>query len=935
MRKFSYAYGSPGFPHFAVLLFLISALFYSCGSKKDKRTEYTIGFSQCIGSDEWRKTMLEEMKRELSFHPEINLIYKDANGNNQTQVSQVKEMIKKKVNLLIISPNEARPLTPIVEEAFNSGIPVIVIDRKTSSSLYTAYVGGNNYEIGRLAAEYMAGKMNGKARILEVMGLPGSSPAIERQRGFYEGLQPYPHVKVVKQVYGNWLKEVAQKEVGQLVTSAADIDMVFAHNDQMALGAYLAFKKSTPGKKIKIMGVDALPGAQNGLQYISDGIIQSSMLYSTGGKEAIRTALNILNNEPFNRENILKTLVADSSNVQLMRLQADKMNSQQKDIERQQKMLEEQMEVYNNQQIILNILVISLVFAIIFGSVALYSLMENWRNNRALETKNEEILLHQQQLIEMSAKAEAASEARFNFFTNISHEFRTPLTLINIPLEELLEDRKLPETAKKHLGMIHKNALRLLRLVNQLIDFRKIEYDNSSIRVTENDFIAFVKDIAYAFKDIAKRRKIDLRVLTTERELNVWFDVNMLDKVIFNLLSNAFKFTNDHGRIHIRIERDTAANTVQTWVEDNGVGMSEEAVNHAFDLFYQGENDRAKGSGIGLSLSKEIIALHQGSILLHSEKWTGTTFHLVLPLGGGHFQPEEKSEGATSPYVVDDHTFKLYTVELEQSNDGDNRLMPVFDTLKEQSILLIEDNEDMLAFLKQRLSSDYEIFTADNGEAGLNEALEKVPDLIISDVVMPGKSGIALLNVLKNDIRTSHIPVVLLTAKASDEHQIEGLQAMADAYISKPFNMSFLMESIKSLLNNRVLMRSHYSTELPVDSRINTVGKLDKRFLNEFSGIVESNLANENLSVEEICKVIGISRVQLYRKVKALLGCSVSEYIINKRLKKAKYLLLNEDLSISEVTYRVGISSPTYFSTLFKSKYGCTPTEFKKEKLTE
>ncbi|MFA4868591.1 MAG: substrate-binding domain-containing protein [Pedobacter sp.] len=917
------------------ILFFITILFFGCSNKETKRTEYVIGFSQCIGSDEWRKTMLEEMKRELSFHPEVKLIYKDANGNNHTQINHVKDMIRKKINLLIISPNEARPLTPIVEEAFNSGIPVIVIDRKTSSSLYTAYVGGNNYEIGRLAAEYIATKANGKANILEIMGLPGSSPAIERQRGFYEGLKPYPNVKVVKQVYGNWLKEVAQQEVTKLAPSKFNIDIVFAHNDQMALGAYLAFKKVAPEKKIKIMGVDALPGAQNGLQQIANGTIQSSMLYPTGGKEAIRTALNILNNEPFNRENILKTLVADSSNVQLMRLQADKMNSQQKDIERQQKMLEEQMEVYNNQQIILNILVISLVFAIVFGSVALYSLRENWKNNKVLEAKNEEILLHQQQLIEMSAKANAASEAKFNFFTNISHEFRTPLTLINIPLEELLEDNKLPETAKKHLNMIHKNSSRLLRLVNQLIDFRKIEYDNQSINPSENDFIAFVKDIANAFKDIAKRRKIDLRVITTERELDVWFDVNMLDKVIFNLLSNAFKFTNDHGRIHIRIEKDAETNRVQIWVEDNGVGMSEEDANHAFDLFYQGENDRAKGSGIGLSLSKEIITLHHGSIQLKSEKWKGTSFYIVLPLGSKHFKIDENLDKTASPYVIDDHNFKLYTIELEQANQVKSNLTPVFNTLKEQSVLIIEDNEDMLGFLKQRLSADYEVFTADNGETGLNEALEKVPDLIISDIVMPGKSGISLLNSLKNDIRTSHIPVILLTAKTSDEHQIEGMQAMADAYISKPFNMTFLMESIISLLNNRVLMRSHYSAELPVDSRINMVGKLDKKFLNEFSGIVESNLANENLSVEEICKMIGISRVQLYRKVKALMGCGVSEYIINKRLKKAKYLLLNEDLSISEITYMVGIASPTYFSTLFKSKYGCTPTEFKKEKTIE
>lgn len=917
-----------------LVICLSTVLIQGCTtSSKNDEPEYTIGFSQCIGSDEWRRTMLDEMKRELSFYPGVKLLYEDAEGNSKKQIGQVKEMLRKKIDLLIISPNEARPLTPVVEEAFNRGIPVIIIDRKISSNLYTSYVGGNNFEIGRMAAEYIAGKLNGKGKILEVMGLPGSSPAIERQRGFNEGISKYPGVHIAKQVYGNWLKREAEKEVAKVISVYQDIDVVFAHNDQMALGSYQALKRSLPASKIKIVGVDALPGASNGLRYVSDGILYASMLYPTGGKEAIRTALAILNHMPFDKENILKTLVVDSSNVQLMKLQSDKINSQQIDIERQQEMLEEQRKIYHNQQIFLNILVVSLVLAIVFGGVAFYALNENWKNNKALEIKNEEIIKQQQQLIEMSAKAKAASEAKFNFFTNISHEFRTPLTLIMTSLEDLFSDSRMTAGTRKPLYMISKNASRLLKLINQLVDFRKIEYDKMSISVSENNIISFISEIMSSFKEVAHKRNIDIRLVSRDKELNIWFDVNMLDKVIFNLLSNAFKFTNDNGRVLITISSKPEEGIAEIVIEDNGIGMSEEAVSHAFDLFYQGDTDRSKGSGIGLSLSREIVILHKGTVTVNSTKGKGTAFKITLPLGDNHIGQKEKIYGA-GQYMPDEDTIRLYTAELKDSGLSDHHEETAIVT-KEHSVLIIEDNDDMRQFLQEKLSEHYEVYTAANSTEGLHEAFEKIPDLIISDVVMPGQSGTQLTQILKNDIRASHIPIILLSARANPEQQLEGIKALADTYITKPFKIQFLLEAIRNLLNNRQLLRSRYTSELPVDARTSTSGKLDKKFLTVFSGIVESNISNENLNVEDICKSIGISRVQLYRKVKALLGCSVSEYIINKRLKKAKYLLLNEDLSIAEITYKVGISSPTYFSTLFKAKYGCTPSEFKRKNVAE
>ena len=908
---------------FCILSLLIIS---SCGRDKlqPKKEEYIIGFSQCVGSDQWRKTMLIEMKRELVFHSGVTLLYEDANNNSDLQIKLVKSLLDRKIDLLVISPNEAKPLTPVVEEAFNSGIPVVVIDRKTSSKLYTAYVGANNYEIGKRAGEYLGNRLKQGGKVIEVMGLPGSSPAIERQRGFYDAIKNFPGIEIQKQVYGNWLINKAEQEIRNLGKSK--IDAIFAHNDQMALGAYQALKKQKAEAGVKIIGVDALPG--NGQQLVSNNILTASMLYPTGGKEAIRTALAILNKEHFEKENILQTVVIDSTNVQLMKMQSEKINSQQKDIKKQQDMLDEQNRIYQDQQSVLNVLVVSLVLALVFGGIALIALSENWKNNKNLEAKNLEITEQQQQLIEMSAKAKVASEAKFNFFTNISHEFRTPLTLILSPLEDLIADPKLSLPLRDNLQLINRNVLRLLRMVNQLIDFRKIEYDGMKIRATENNLVAFSKEILSSFKDLAVRRKIDLALLSATKELSLWYDANLLDKVLFNLLSNSFKFTPDGGRITVSIRISDDTKNAELGVQDTGIGMTEEERIHAFDLFYQGKVDQSKGSGLGLALTKEIIQLHKGQINVKSQHGLGTTFVISLPLGQEHLTGEEKWTG-TSETNNNYINIKSYTTDLEP-----NKLVlkkDAFESPKDISILVIEDNEDLREFLTQKLSEEYEVFGSGDGLQGVREAFDRVPDLIISDVVLPSKTGTEIAQLLKNDIRTSHIPIILLTAKGSSEQQIEGINTMADAYITKPFNLQYLKASIKNLLYNRNLLKSRFTSEFPIDTKQNVSNKLDKKFLNEFSGIVECNLSNENFSVEDICKNMGISRIQLYRKVKALMDTNITDYVLNRRLQKAKYLLLNENLTISEITYQVGFSSPTYFSTVFKAQFNCTPSDFKRK----
>jgi signal transduction histidine kinase/AraC-like DNA-binding protein/CheY-like chemotaxis protein len=907
-------------------LFFIVAVVSSCTTKK-KRPSYTIGFSQCVGSDLWRKNMLDEMKAELSLHPGVNFIYADADNSSQKQISQVNKMLNDGIDLLIISPNEARPLTAVVEEAYNMGVPVIVIDRKTSSSLFTSYVGADNYELGRLAGQYIGSTSKGRVNLLEIMGLPGSSPAIERDRGFNDGIKKFDNVHIQTKIYGDWLKQNAEAQLLKIKSTLPGINTVFAHNDVMASGARDVFNNLHLSKTVKIIGVDASPGVGGGLQMVADKMLNASLVYPTGGKEAIETAFKILNKEPFSRENILQSLVIDSTNVQLMQMQWSKIKGQQKDIEKQQALLAEQQQVYNSQQVILNIIVITLVLAIVFGGLAFYFLMENTKINKSLEVKNNEILEQRNQLIEISAKAEVATEAKLNFFTNISHEFRTPLTLILLPLEDLIAQTKNSSIQSKNLKLIHKNVVRLLRYVNQLIEYRKIEYDKLKIRATENNLIPFVKEIVESFNDMAANKNINLQFTSFTNSVLVWFDVNMIDKVIFNLLSNAFKFTKDNGSIKVSIKKSADNEELLVQVEDNGIGMTEESVSHAFDMFYQADSYSYKGSGLGLSLSKEFMNLHKGDLKVKSKKNQGTAFTIHLRLGDSHLTEDEKS---THKYPIENiyEQEKIYTIAFEDTPEQQSA--PAGSMIKEQSVLIIEDNTDLLSYLTTKFETQYEVFATSKGGDGFNLAFEKVPDIIISDVVLPGLSGTEITNKLKSDIRTSHIPIILLTAKGSLDQQIEGIHAMADLYITKPFNFEYLNASVQNLIMNRLILKEHFTSDISKAEKLPVSKSLDKKFLNDFAGIVEQNLSNDKFDVEDICKIIGISRVQLYRKVKALLGCNITDYILNRRLKKAKYLLNNENFTISEIAYMVGFSNPNYFSTVFKGRYGVTPSEFKK-----
>jgi len=915
-----------------VLLLLAGVLFCSCSSSSSEK-HYRIGFAQCTGTANWKRATREAMARELSFHPGTELVYRSANDNSDLQVRQIKDLLNQNIDILLVSPNEAKPLTSVVEEAYNRGIPVVVIDRKTSSDLYTSFIGINNYELGKMAGDYVAHYVHDTANIIEAIGLLGSTPSVERQRGFEDRMRQSPHIHIKARVYGSWLQDKSTAAFLKIKDQLAPTDVVCAQNDPMAQGAYEVYKSLGMEKTARFFGIDGLPGPDGGIQLVADGILRATFLTPTGGEEAIKTAFAILEKQPYHKETIMPTVVIDSSNVRIMKQQTDRINDQTHDIEKQYALLQEQRRIYRNQRNLLYIAVTALALTLILGSIVFFALRNNRRINKRLAGQNEEILLQRNRLIEMTARAKEATEAKFNFFTNISHEFRTPLTLILGPLEDALSSARLHFTIRHNLELVQKNALRLMRLINQLMDFRKIEENKMKLVVSENNITDFVTEIAGFFHEIARRKSITFTISSKVRGLRVWFDVNTLDKVILNLLSNAFKFTGENGTISVCIDKDASGEKVQITVQDSGVGMTPEEVEHAFDLFYQGNKKAFKGTGLGLSLTKEMIHLHHGSITVQSAKWKGSTFTVTLPISRDQLGDTAEAvadaplQQPTLSLTTDD--IKIYTSDIQPVSPNEE---VVVSRHKEHSLLVIEDNDDLRVFLRNRLGNNYELHEAEDAASGIAKAYDVVPDLIISDIILPGEDGLYVTELLKQDLRTSHIPIILLTAKGSIEDQIKGIKLRADAFIVKPFNLEYLEETIKNLLNSRSVLREHYTSELPLEVRPNSTSRVTRKFINEFIAIVENNIPNEEFSVDDICREIGISRVQLYRKVKALMGYNVNDYISTVRLQKAKFLLADMQYSISEVASRVGYSSQAYFSTVFKSKFALTPSEYREKK---
>jgi signal transduction histidine kinase/DNA-binding response OmpR family regulator len=898
-------------------LFLVFIFFLGSSCSKPQGKKFTIGFSQCTGADQWRQTMLSDMKRALSFHPDYTLLYEDAGNSTEKQIAQIQSLTSRGIDLLIISPNETAPITKAVNAVFKQGIPVIVLDRRIDSESYNAYIGGDNFEIGRLAGAFIGNHLKGKGAVIEVKGLAGSSPAQERHRGLQQQLTRFPGIRVVAELDGEWERDTARHRAEANLAALQRADLVFAHNDVMALGVYEVCKQHGLTSQIEFVGIDALPGPQGGMQLVTDGLLKASFLYPTGGEEAIETAVQVLAGKAVRRETTLNSIQIDASNVQAIKAQSDKLLSQQQDIEKQSQRIDELKQTYLTQRNTLYVTLASLFVVILLGAWALYLVRQKQTAYQILAKQNVEISEQKDRIEAVSAQARLATEEKLRFYSYISHEFNTPLNLILTPAEDLLAKKTVnPYELKANLSLIRKNAYRLLRLVDQMLDLRKTDAGKLLLQAGEQDLVAFIRDIVSDFRRKAEKNHIDLQFIPAQSMLMVWFDREKLDKVLFNLLSNAFKYTSKGGLIHVRV--DLCDNRARIQVQDNGAGMNAEEQAHAFDLFYTAPKHFNLGNGVGLALSREFVHLHYGEIDVRSEKEQGTTFTILLPLGNAHLDPTQQEEipgTRTLPLLLEDDEVTLTPAT---TNAQVSR--------KTGTLVLIEDHDELRQYLTTRLSEEFDVVAESTAEKGWETVLETVPDLIISDVMLPGMDGLQLTQRVKSDFRTSTIPVILLTAKGQMENRIEGTRAGADAYIAKPFLIAYLLETIRTALNNREKWQKRYMG----DYLTKTENRQEKKFLNELTTLIEQNLADPSFGVEQLSREMGVSRVQLYRKVQALLDKNVNEYFTEIRLKKAKVLLMETNKAMSEIAGETGFGSPAYFTTFFKQHTKQTPSEYRK-----
>lgn len=905
-----------------LLCFIALFLFLSC--KQDKDTRYTIGVSQC-SDDLWRETMNNEMQREIGFHKDANIIIRSVKDDTQKQIEDIEWLIEQSVNLLIISPNESKALTPVIQKAYKSGIPVILVDRRIDTEDYTAYVGADNYQIGKEVGLYAAGILNGRGNIVEMRGWNGSTSDAERHAGFIDGLKNYPEIQIIAEARGNFLKEEAKLQMSHILREYEHIDLVFAMNDPMAAGVYEASRKYT-GKTPFIIGVDALSGEGGGIQNIQNNVQDASFIYPTGGDKVVDLAMKILKNQPFHRENTLYTTVIDKSNVRVLQLQTEQIAEQQLKIDSINSSLNDSLVRYTNQKTLFYISIIAIVLISFFLLVSFKAYRAKSKANRLLAHQNEEIKRQaeelreqKEQLLAISKQLEEATHAKLVFFTNISHEFKTPLSLILGPVESLLTDGYLTKEQHELLTLVKKNSNRLLYLISEIIEFRSYENGKMNMHFSEGNLKEFIEDVNPLFSEWIKRKRVNFSFSTDGTSFDMVFDKEKVEKIYFNLISNALKFVNISGEVKVKLKKKNLerGDFAELSVFNSGSYIPPEILRNVFDRFYKVDQG-SEGTGIGLSLTAALVEAHKGKIDVWSDESAGTTFCVLLPLV------------LDNPAMYDSYVSGYTESRLESETDeiGPELQLTTSEDEDKPVVLVVEDNYDMCKFIQHILNKEYNVITADNGVDGLSKAKKFIPDIIISDVMMPGKDGFELCSLLKENVSTNHIPIILLTACSLDEQKLIGFESGADAYIPKPFNAHLLKIRVRKLIENRQKIKEAFGNNLINDTKKESLGEMEQNFINDFQAYVEEYISNSELNVDELADHLKLSRSQLYRKIKSLTNYSPNELIRIVRLKYAKQLLNSKVKSISEVAYEAGFSSPSYFAKCFKDIYGESPTEY-------
>ncbi len=1051
----------------------MAMLLPSCGSEK----KYRIGVSQC-SVDDWRAKMNEEMLREAMLHDDAEVVIRSADDSNEKQIADIRWFADNGFDIIIAAPNEAEPVTPVIDEVMSRGIPVIVFDRNVTGDNYTAFRGADNHGTGLHAARYMLSHVGPDAKVLEITGNLGSTPAQDRRNGFMQGIAGSPGVKVVASASGLWDYDHAYATADSLLSIYPDVNVIYAHNDRMAIAA--ADAAARHGVDPYIIGIDAAP--EIGMKAVADGKIDATFIYPTEGDALIRTALDILEHRPFERvERVPVASAVDRSNADILILQNKSLQAETSKIKTLKSKVDAYWEKHSIQTTFLYVTLGILLLLFVFMFLFLRAYWQKQRQQRLLVEQNHELQrqrdrevqlnqalqvekdkqielnqklkvekdkqvdlnqklqvekdkqielnqklkvekdkqvelnqklkVEKDKQVELNQELQEATQSKLMFFTNVSHDLRTPLTLIAEPVRRLMGAPNLTPQQTSLISIADRNLRILHRLINQILDFRKYENGKSTLHLTEAPIITLLSDWTEAFRAVARIRHIRLTLQPptpapappspesglpastspesspesfssgerAQLDLSIAIDIDKIERVFFNLLSNAFKHTPDNGSITVTTL--LAPDSLTISVADTGCGIPAEDLPNIFGRFFQVDKVHPNGSGIGLSVAKAFVELHGGTIAATSEPGHGSTFTVTLPLRHIAALPDPAAASTITPADV---TAELTPTELPSTpplsptppsalSSPSATASPAFpsssptqdpgrawpagcgattvahcvpapeapDPTDLPLLLAIDDNADILALLTSLLDSDYRIITAADGAEGIRKAAKYIPDLIICDVMMPVMDGLECCRRIKGEVSTSHIPVLMLTACSMDEQRVSGYESGADGYLSKPFSTEVLRARCASLIANRRRIKAIWtaspSSSSPKSgssgenlqvftSPPTSLSRIDSDFYNRFLSIFRERIGDPDINVDALAAEMGLGRSQFYRKIKALTNYSPVELIRLLRLREARHLLLTTERTISEIAYSTGFSTPAYFTRCYREEYAETPT---------
>lgn len=719
-----------GKKHIILYVILLLLVFVSCS---DRRT--VIGVSQC-SDDLWRQKVNREIKIGQYQYKNVDVVFASADNNGQRQARQIDSLVKAKVDLLVVAPSDVKTVAPAIERAYRAGIPVILYDRMIESTHYTAYIGTDNVAIGKEVADYLAHQLQGRGTVVEITGERGSTPVADRHRGFMQGMIAFPQIQVVT-LEGDWNLAGAKKLMRQYMDAGKPVDAVFGHNDAEAWGAQQAAKEKNREKQMLFVGIDGLPGENQGVDLVAKGVMTASYIYPTKGETIVPLAMNILQGKPYKRMNYFQSALVTAENAKLIDMQYKEIEGQTADLNTIYSSINEYMKMYRWQKIIsiLAVAVVVLLLIMIFY-------------RRKVRREKEKLNEQRKQM----------ADDKIAFFTNVSHQLRTPLTLVSGPLNRLMQADNYTEEQKMLLQVVSRNVGQLETLTADVLNFKE-----------------------------------------------------------------------------------------------------------------------------------QVDAMNQAST-------------------------DEACEKELSQHVLRDSRHQML---LQQ------------DVEELSTILIVDDNEDIRSYLRVLLAGQYYVIEASDGQNGLRLAKESVPDLIVSDVMMPVMDGLTFCSKIKEDEVTSHIPVILLTARSEESQRIEGYEHGADAYITKPFSDHLLLVRISNLLQARRQRKNDEAKQMLSAEDIQTDEPGERMFLERFKKAAKSHIGDANLRMDDLGSELSLSKVQMYRKVKALTGKTPAEVLREMRMQKAYSLLKQTDKTISEVAAEVGFAIPGYFSACFKKQFGINPTELR------